>query len=188
MRSRMAANESSAVGSVRTIKLAEVTYATAYPDTEFAADLTSLCGTTAACQFRAAGAKLGGSTINNTYTLTAIPLGIGSTGQRVLLRSVQCDSLHLGWLGTHDRQLSVAVSRDMVSSPTAADNWNCLQNYWLSGVSTTRVIFTVGFCAAALSAASSFRKTKLHPPQGVLPLDYRRQERRNTIEAIGESH
>jgi bifunctional DNA-binding transcriptional regulator/antitoxin component of YhaV-PrlF toxin-antitoxin module len=37
-------------------------------------------------------------------------------------------------------------------------------------------------------AASSFRKTKLHPPQGVLPLDYRRQERRNTIEAIGESH
>jgi hypothetical protein len=36
MRSRMAANESSAVDSVRTINLAEVTYATAYPDAEFA--------------------------------------------------------------------------------------------------------------------------------------------------------
>jgi hypothetical protein len=33
-----------------------------------------------------------------------------------------------------------------------------------------------------------FEKTSLHPPQGLLPLDYRRQERRNTIEAIGGSH
>jgi Domain of unknown function (DUF1905). len=32
------------------------------------------------------------------------------------------------------------------------------------------------------------RKTELHPSQGVLPLDYRRQEGRNTIEEIRESH
>ncbi|HXM92421.1 MAG TPA: prepilin-type N-terminal cleavage/methylation domain-containing protein, partial [Candidatus Dormibacteraeota bacterium] len=32
LRSKMAANESSAVGSLRTINTAEVTYATAYPN------------------------------------------------------------------------------------------------------------------------------------------------------------
>jgi type IV pilus assembly protein PilA len=109
MRSRMAANESSAVGSVRTINTAMVTYSAAYPDTGFAALLANLGGTTAACapgqvatvanaclidsllsvtqqksgyQFAAAGAPVGGSTTNNTYTVTATPLGIGSTGQR----------------------------------------------------------------------------------------------------------
>jgi len=33
-----------------------------------------------------------------------------------------------------------------------------------------------------------FEKTELHPPQGVLPLDYRRQEGRDTIKEIRESH
>jgi hypothetical protein len=33
-----------------------------------------------------------------------------------------------------------------------------------------------------------FEKTESHPPQGVLPLDHRRQEGRNTIEEIRESH
>ena len=37
-------------------------------------------------------------------------------------------------------------------------------------------------------AASSFRKTELHAPQGVLPLDYGSQKARNTIEEIRESH
>jgi len=108
MRSRMAANESSAVGSVRTINTAEVSYAAAFPDTGYAADLVSLGGpvggctpgvtatTGAACyidptlaagqksgyQFGAAGAKSGGSTTNNTYTVTSTPLGVGSTGNR----------------------------------------------------------------------------------------------------------
>src|ERR1700716_2752388 len=49
MRSRMAANESSAVGSVRTINTAEVTYSASFPDTGYALNLTSLGGTTAAC-------------------------------------------------------------------------------------------------------------------------------------------
>jgi type IV pilus assembly protein PilA len=109
MRSRMAANESSAVGSVRTINTAMVTYAASFPDTGYAATLTNLGGTTAACApgqvaaiaaaclidqtlsvtqqksgytFAAAGAPLGGSTTNNTYTVTAVPMGIGSTGNR----------------------------------------------------------------------------------------------------------
>jgi type IV pilus assembly protein PilA len=109
MRSRMAANESSAVGSVRTINTAEVTYSTSFPDTGYALNLTSLGGTTAACapgtvattgaaclidsllsitqqksgyQFVAAGTKSAGSATNNLYTASAVPLTIGATGNR----------------------------------------------------------------------------------------------------------
>jgi type IV pilus assembly protein PilA len=49
LRSRMAANEASAVGSVRTINTAQVTYAAAYPDVGFTSTLTSLGGTAASC-------------------------------------------------------------------------------------------------------------------------------------------
>lgn len=42
LRSRIAANESSAVGSVRSINTAQVTYASTYPDVGFAATLTAL--------------------------------------------------------------------------------------------------------------------------------------------------
>ena len=39
LRSKMAANESSAVGSMRTINTAEVSYVTAYPNQGFSVDL-----------------------------------------------------------------------------------------------------------------------------------------------------
>jgi prepilin-type N-terminal cleavage/methylation domain-containing protein len=42
LRSRMAANEASAVGSVRTINTSEVTYASTYPDQGFATTLAKL--------------------------------------------------------------------------------------------------------------------------------------------------
>lgn len=42
LRSRIAANEASAVGSIRTINTSEVTYASTYPDVGFAATLTAL--------------------------------------------------------------------------------------------------------------------------------------------------
>ena len=42
LRSRIAANEASAVGNLRTINTAQVTYATTYPDHGFATDLASL--------------------------------------------------------------------------------------------------------------------------------------------------
>ena len=45
LRSRIAANEASAVGSVRTINTAEVTYASTYPSQGFATDLGTLGGT-----------------------------------------------------------------------------------------------------------------------------------------------
>jgi prepilin-type N-terminal cleavage/methylation domain-containing protein len=44
LRSRIAANEASAVGSMRTINTSEVTYAATYPDIGFSADLKSLGG------------------------------------------------------------------------------------------------------------------------------------------------
>ena len=108
MRSRMAANESSAVGSVRTINTAMVAYAAAFPDTGYSLNLVSLGGPVGGCAagfiattaiaclidptlsngsksgylFGATGAALGGSTVNNTYTVTAAPQGAGSTGNR----------------------------------------------------------------------------------------------------------
>ncbi len=45
LRSRIAANEASAVGSLRTINTAEVTYASTYPAQGFASDLKTLGGT-----------------------------------------------------------------------------------------------------------------------------------------------
>jgi type IV pilus assembly protein PilA len=108
LRSKMAANESSAVGSVRTINTAEVTYASNYPDTGYAAAIGNLGGGAGVCvagfvatiatsclidpvlsagnksgyTFTAAGAKVGAGTVNNVFTATAVPQGIGTTGQR----------------------------------------------------------------------------------------------------------
>ncbi|MGB7848339.1 MAG: prepilin-type N-terminal cleavage/methylation domain-containing protein [Candidatus Acidiferrum sp.] len=109
MRSRMAANESSAVGSIRTINTAQVTYAANYPDTGYAVGLANLGGTVAQCPagalgtianaclidstlsitqqksgytFAMVGAQLGGSPVNNIYAVTGVPIAIGSTGQR----------------------------------------------------------------------------------------------------------
>jgi prepilin-type N-terminal cleavage/methylation domain-containing protein len=100
LRSRMAANEASAVGSLRTINTAEVTYSTTYPSVGFAA-LVSLGGaapcTTAssatAClldSVLAGGSKSGytfaasaGATVPSvTYTSVASPAVAGQSGQR----------------------------------------------------------------------------------------------------------
>src|SRR5208282_5191175 len=49
LRSRMAANEASAVGSVRSINTAQVTFAATYPSVGFASPLSALSGSAAAC-------------------------------------------------------------------------------------------------------------------------------------------
>ncbi len=101
LRARISANESSAVGSVRTINTSEVSYATSYPNVGFAATLASLDGVAAGCvassasaclidSVLAAGSKsgytfaLGGTTGTPvvTYTISATPVSIGQTGQR----------------------------------------------------------------------------------------------------------
>jgi prepilin-type N-terminal cleavage/methylation domain-containing protein len=104
LRSRMAANEASAVGSIRTINTSQVTYASTYPATGFAASLTDLgpngtsCAVadvkeTSACLIDgvlAAGAKTGynfaiagdGKTPSVGYLVTGTAQTAGQSGNR----------------------------------------------------------------------------------------------------------
>jgi type IV pilus assembly protein PilA len=105
LRSRMAANEASAVGSMRSINTAEVTYSSTFPDSGYAAALVNLGGaacappalatTTSAClldavlttgvksgyKFAATGANpING--INTTFISSGVPSTPGQTGNR----------------------------------------------------------------------------------------------------------
>ena len=110
LRARMAANESSAVASVRTITTGEITYQTAYPTVGYAPALVNLGGalgvacvpsSTTGCLIDAvlsnngnpaASGKSGYSfttgtgtvvaTVNVGYTIKAVPLSINQTGIR----------------------------------------------------------------------------------------------------------
>jgi len=102
LRSRIAANEASAVGSLRTLNVAEITYNTSYPTVGFACTLGALgppSGSTAASSTNAGlidsslagGSKsgysfvvtcVGGGTPTVNYTSTAAPVSAGVTGQR----------------------------------------------------------------------------------------------------------
>ena len=101
LRARISANESSAVGSIRTINTSEVTYSTNYPDVGFTVTMTDLGGAapctaskTTACLIDtvlAAGQKSGykfalaggsGSVPEVTYTISGSPISVGQTGQR----------------------------------------------------------------------------------------------------------
>jgi type IV pilus assembly protein PilA len=106
LRSRMAANESSAVGSLRTINTAEITFQTTYPTVGFAA-LSALGGSATACAASSGAsstqacliddilaaapnqksgytftAVAAGGTPTVTYTSTALPIAVGQSGQR----------------------------------------------------------------------------------------------------------
>jgi prepilin-type N-terminal cleavage/methylation domain-containing protein len=108
LRSRMAANEASAVGSLRTINTAEITYASTYPAVGFADDLSLLGGTGASSSSAAAqmldntlgcnsatspgticiksgyNFMVTGGTVNpvSTYSATANPVVLEQTGKR----------------------------------------------------------------------------------------------------------
>jgi type IV pilus assembly protein PilA len=100
LRARMAANESSAVASIRTINTGMVTYNSTYPTAGFAAGLTNLGGvapctpsSTTAClidSVLAAGTKSGynfaatgaGGPPASTYYATAVPISLNQTGIR----------------------------------------------------------------------------------------------------------
>ena len=103
LRARMAANESSAVGSVRTINTGEITYNSTYPTIGFAANLLSLGGpaasactpsSTSAClidNVLSAGNKSGYNFIANSvaggpptvsYIAAATPVTVNQTGIR----------------------------------------------------------------------------------------------------------
>jgi prepilin-type N-terminal cleavage/methylation domain-containing protein len=111
LRARMAANEASAVASIRTINTAMVTYNSTYPTVGYSATLVALgpsaatpCAATSttAClidatlanngnpagsgksgfTFTATGATSGASTTNVIYFATAVPLVLNQTGGR----------------------------------------------------------------------------------------------------------
>jgi type IV pilus assembly protein PilA len=99
LKSKMAANEASAVGSIRTVNTGLVTYAAGCPNLGYAATLAELntgalcasgtgiidavlaAGTKSGYAFTyVAGAAVGG--VVNTYTTNANPSTPGTTGQR----------------------------------------------------------------------------------------------------------
>src|SRR4051812_23463648 len=99
LRSRIAANESSAVGSIRSINTAQVTYASTYPTDGFGVNLGVLGPGTGTVSSSSAGlldnvlgctgttcAKSGYqfsvSGTTSAYTAGGAPLTIGQTGQR----------------------------------------------------------------------------------------------------------
>jgi type IV pilus assembly protein PilA len=102
LRSRLAANEASAVGSIRMFNSSAITYFTTYPDKGFPASLAVMSGpepcnipTAAnAClidQFLASGTKSGytfawtgdGNTPSVAYAVTGTPISVGTTGRRM---------------------------------------------------------------------------------------------------------
>jgi type IV pilus assembly protein PilA len=116
IRSKMAANEASAVESLRAINTAEVSYATAYPNVGYSNSLADLGGTAAVCaagvsvtsacliDTMLAGSNLvskagylntyGGVTsvggVNITYSVNADPASRGTTGQRSFFTDQSC--------------------------------------------------------------------------------------------------
>ena len=101
LRSRMQANETSAVGSVRMINTAAMTYSSTYVDVGFPANLSDLGGAapctataTSACILEntlSQGTKSGymfvwtgdGASPSNAYSLTGTPQVVGASGQRM---------------------------------------------------------------------------------------------------------
>jgi type IV pilus assembly protein PilA len=99
IKSKMAANEASAVGSIRTINTGEINYAASCPAVGFSATLAEL-NSGAACAggkgiidpVLSAGKKsgyvfayataAGGDGLNDSYTQTGLPATVGTTGQR----------------------------------------------------------------------------------------------------------
>jgi type IV pilus assembly protein PilA len=98
LRARIAANEASAVASVRTLNTAQISYNSAYPTVGFAAALTNLGGTGAQCtppttangclidSQLASGTKSGYSFVmagsSSSYSAVATPLTANQTGVR----------------------------------------------------------------------------------------------------------
>ena len=100
LRARIAANESSAASTIRTINTAEVSYVTAYPATGYSLTLTELGGPAGVCTPAAATACLidhdlstdnGGNgksgyhfaedgSVAGRYVATAVPIAAGSSG------------------------------------------------------------------------------------------------------------
>src|ERR1700742_2412306 len=116
IKSKMAANEASSVGSVRTINTGEVNYAASCPAIGYSATLSelnsgTLCaggkgiidlvlsnGSKSGYTFKYTPAK-GGDGLYDTYLQTAFPATVGTTGQRGFC-GVQDGVIHYNTGGT----------------------------------------------------------------------------------------
>jgi type IV pilus assembly protein PilA len=126
LRSRMAANEASAVGSVRTINTSQVTFSSTYPNVGFAATLAALGGTSAIC----AGA--GASSANACLLDTVLSLGTksgyifavgGTTGTPIVTYTVNADPVTRGQTGQRSffSDQSGVIRYNAAAVSTAAD-------------------------------------------------------------------
>jgi type IV pilus assembly protein PilA len=83
LRARIAANESSAAASIRTISTAQLTYQTSYPAAGYASSLATLGGTVVPCAASATtGCILDGTLSQGTksgYTFTSVGAGTPAT-------------------------------------------------------------------------------------------------------------
>jgi type IV pilus assembly protein PilA len=93
LRARMAANEASAVASVRTVATAEVTYASAHPDAGFTCSLADLAtagfidqtlasGRRSGYNFELSGCSAGETAAMGSYRVVAYPVVPNQTGVR----------------------------------------------------------------------------------------------------------
>jgi prepilin-type N-terminal cleavage/methylation domain-containing protein len=126
MRSRLRANEASAVASLRVINTAAVTYSITYPDLGFPAQLSVLGGanpcsssSTQAClvdDILAQGAKGGynfvwagdGAVPSVSFVVTGTPQSIGGSGQNMYC-SDQTGVIHYDPSGTGCTNISLAL-------------------------------------------------------------------------------
>jgi type IV pilus assembly protein PilA len=102
LRSRIAANEASAVGSIRTINASAVMYSATFTSVGFPPSLAAMGGTASGCaatstqaclldEVLASGTKSGytfvwtgdGNTPSVGYTINGTPVSVGGTGQRM---------------------------------------------------------------------------------------------------------
>ena len=87
VRARIAANEASAVSMVRTINMAEVTYAGTHPDVGYACSLNDLRDTSDSIAKLEGGERYGyvfqiENCTPKAYTMTAVPRAVNQTGAR----------------------------------------------------------------------------------------------------------
>ncbi len=105
LRSRIAANESSAVGSMRTINTAEVTYASTYPNIGYTGTLTDLQTPTSGCP--ASGPTSGGACLIDATLAAATSSATGKSGYYFTLATAATVGYTL--LGTPSNQGSSGV-------------------------------------------------------------------------------
>ncbi len=130
LRSRIAANEASAVASVRTLSTAETSYAQAYPTIGYACSLTDLGPPPTGQPYSSSGAgfidsvlastkKAGytfavnnctGTPVVSTYQSSAVPLTPGSSG----IRAFCSDASGIIWFSTDSSEATCRASGNVL--------------------------------------------------------------------------